>query len=156
MDCATERYGLLGWSMGGFGALLFAARDFLQREVPVDRTAVAVGALSPALWRHFGDAAPGAFDGAGDFGDNQVLGRRDDFKDVAVRIDCGRDDPFAGAAKDLRVELHAAGGEQAGAHTAGYWRRMLPDQLRFLGEKLAGLRGTLARVAASEPVSTPG
>ncbi len=133
----TERYGVLGWSMGGFGALLFAARDFLQREVPVDRTAVAVGALSPALWRHFGDAAPGAFDGAGDFGDNQVLGRRDDFKDVAVRIDCGRDDPFAGAAKDLRMELHAAGGEQAGAHTAGYWRRMLPDQLRFLGEKLA-------------------
>ena len=116
----TERYGLLGWSMGGFGALLFAARDFLQREVPVDRTAVAVGALSPALWRHFGDAAPGAFDGAGDFGDNQVLGRRDDFKNVAVRIDCGRDDPFAEAAGDLRVELRAAGGQQAGAHTAGY------------------------------------
>ncbi|MGY4765351.1 alpha/beta hydrolase [Kribbella sp. CWNU-51] len=134
----TERYGLLGWSMGGFGALLFAARDFLQREAPVDRTAVAVGALSPALWRHFGDAAPGAFDGADDFGDNQVLGRRDDFKDVAVRIDCGRDDPFAGAAEDLRVELRAAGAEQAGAHTAGYWRRMLPDQLRFLGGELAG------------------
>lgn len=95
------------------------------------------GALSPALWRHFGDAAPGAFDGAGDFGDNQVLGRRDDFKDVAVRIDCGRDDPFAEAAGDLRVELRAAGGQQAGAHTAGYWRRMLPDHLRFLGGELA-------------------
>jgi S-formylglutathione hydrolase FrmB len=134
----TERYGLLGWSMGGFGALLFAARDFFQREVPADRTAVAVGALSPALWRRFGNAAGGAFDGAGDFANNQVLGRRDDFKDVAVRIDCGRDDPFAEAAEDLRVELRAAGGQQAGAHTAGYWRRMLPDHLRFLGGELAG------------------
>jgi len=34
--------------------------------------------------------------------------------------------------------LHAAGGQQAGAHTGGYWRRMLPEQLRFLGEKLTG------------------
>ncbi|MEU4294326.1 alpha/beta hydrolase-fold protein [Kribbella sp. NPDC026596] len=134
----TERYGLLGWSMGGFGGLLFATSDFFQRQVPADRTAVAVGAMSPALYRHFEDATAGAFDGAGDFADNQVLGRRDDFKDVAVRIDCGRDDPFAGAAKELREELRAAGGEQAGAHTAGYWRRMLPDQLRFLGGKLGG------------------
>lgn len=31
----------------------------------------------------------------------------------------------------------AAGGVQAGAHTAGYWRRMLPDQLAFLGGVLA-------------------
>ncbi|MFM9797399.1 hypothetical protein ACKI1M_49105, partial [Streptomyces turgidiscabies] len=65
------------------------------------------------------------------------FGRRVGFDDVAVRIDCGRDDPFAGAAQDLRGELHAAGGQQPGLHTGGYWRRMLPDQLRFLGTKLA-------------------
>ncbi|MEV5963389.1 alpha/beta hydrolase-fold protein [Kribbella sp. NPDC051952] len=120
----TDRYGLFGWSMGGFGALLFAARD----------SAVAVGALSPALYRHYGDAAAGAFDDAQDFAGNQVRG--DGLKDVAVRIDCGRDDPFADAARELRTELSAAGGQQAGAHTPGYWRRMLPDQLRFLGAKL--------------------
>jgi hypothetical protein len=26
---------------------------------------------------------------------------------------------------------------EAGGHDAGYWRRVLPDQLRFLGEALA-------------------
>jgi enterochelin esterase-like enzyme len=134
----TGRFGVLGWSMGGYGALLWVALHSFQRLVRPDRKAVAVGALSPALWRRFEDAAPGAFDGAEDFELSQVFGRRNGFRDVAVRIDCGRDDPFAEAANELREELHAGGGLQLGAHTAGYWRRMLPDQLRFLGEKVAG------------------
>jgi hypothetical protein len=94
--------------------------------------------MSPALWREYSEVAPGAFDDAGDFERSQVFGRPNGFRDVAVRIDCGRDDPFADAARALRTELSAAGGQQAGAHTPGYWRRMLPDQLRFLGGKLVG------------------
>lgn len=124
----TGRYGVLGWSMGGYGALLWVA---LQHS-----RAVAVGALSPAVWREYDEVQAGAFDGPEDFERSQVFGRPSGFRDVAVRIDCGRDDPFAAAAKDLRDELRAAGGQQAGAHTPGYWRRMLPDQLRFLGGKL--------------------
>jgi S-formylglutathione hydrolase FrmB len=99
--------------------------------------AAAVGALSPALWREYDEVTPGAFDDVEDFERSSVFGRTG-FRDVAVRIDCGRDDPFARAARELREELHAAGGQQAGAHTPGYWRRMLPDHLRFLGGKLAG------------------
>jgi S-formylglutathione hydrolase FrmB len=133
----TQRYGVLGWSMGGYGALLFAALDYWQRMVRPERKAVAVGALSPALWRRFEDSAPGAFDGVEDFELSSVFGRRSGFRDVAVRIDCGRDDPFAEAAGELRTELRALGGTQLGAHTPGYWRRMLPDQLRFLGAKLS-------------------
>lgn len=133
----TQRYGVLGWSMGGYGALLFAALDYWQRMVRPERKAVAVGALSPALWRRFEDSAPGAFDGVEDFELSSVFGRRSGFRDVAVRIDCGRDDPFAEAAGELRTELRAQGGTQLGAHTPGYWRRMLPDQLRFLGAKLS-------------------
>ncbi|MFI5729573.1 alpha/beta hydrolase [Kribbella sp. NPDC051587] len=124
----TARYGVLGWSMGGYGALLFAGR-------PGSR-AVAVGALSPAVWRDYKDVAPGAFDSREDFENNQLFGRPAGLQDVAVRIDCGRDDPFASAAADLRTELRAAGGQQAGAHTQGYWRRMLPAQLAFLGGRL--------------------
>jgi hypothetical protein len=97
---------------------------------------VAVGTLSPALWHRYADVQAGAFDDEADFERSQVFGRTVGFQDVAVRIDCGRDDPFAAAAQDLRTELHAAGGQQAGLHTGGYWRRMLPDQLRFLGTKL--------------------
>lgn len=122
----TTRYGVLGWSMGGYGALL---RGMSSR-------AVAVGALSPALYRKYDEVQAGAFDGRADFEQSQVFGRAVRFRDVAVRIDCGRDDPFAPAASELRAELQAAGGQQAGAHTPGYWRRMLPDQLRFLGGKL--------------------
>ncbi|WP_371407340.1 alpha/beta hydrolase-fold protein [Kribbella sp. NBC_00662] len=122
----TTRYGVLGWSMGGYGALL---RGMSSR-------AVAVGALSPALYRKYDEVQAGAFDGPEDFDRSQVFGRAVRFRDVAVRIDCGRDDPFGPAASELRAELRAAGGQQAGAHTAGYWRRMLPDQLRFLGGKL--------------------
>lgn len=135
---SIEWYGMFGWSMGGYGVLLQAALDYFQRLVRLESKAVAVAALSPALWQRFEDAAPGAFDGPEDFDLNQVFGRRSGFRDVAVRIDCGRDDPFAEAAGELRAELRAAGGTQLGAHTAGYWRRMLPEQLRFLGEKLAG------------------
>jgi len=132
----TARYGLLGWSMGGYGALLFAALHVWQRRVRPGTRAVAVGALSPAVWRKYDEVAPGAFDSREDFEGGQLFGRQVGLQDVAVRIDCGRDDPFAGAAARLRAELHAAGGQQAGAHTQGYWRRMLPAQLAFLGERL--------------------
>ena len=122
----TSRFGVLGWSMGGYGALLWGS----------SARAVAVGALSPALWHRYADVQPGAFDDAADFERSQVFGRTGGFRDVAVRIDCGRDDPFADAARELREQLRASGGQQAGVHTPGYWRRMLPDQLRFLGEKV--------------------
>ncbi|MDX6261083.1 MAG: hypothetical protein QOH84_2771 [Kribbellaceae bacterium] len=125
----TERFGVLGWSMGGYGALLLAA-DQGAKQV------AAAGAMSPALWHKVSQAAAGAYDGPDDFQRNQVFGRAADFKNVALRIDCGRDDPFAGAVRDLRAEVPADGGLQAGAHTAGYWRRMLGAQLAFLGEKV--------------------
>lgn len=125
----TERFGVLGWSMGGYGALLLAA-DQGAKQV------AAAGAMSPALWHKVSQAAAGAYDGPDDFQRNQVFGRAADFKNVALRIDCGRDDPFAGAVRDLRAEVPADGGLQAGAHTAGYWRRMLGAQLAFLGEKI--------------------
>lgn len=126
----TERFGVLGWSMGGYGALLLAA------DLGATRVAAA-GAMSPALWRKASQAAAGAYDGPDDFQRHRVFGRAGDFKDVALRIDCGRDDPFAGAVRELRDELTADGGLQAGAHTGGYWRRMLGDQFAFLGAKIA-------------------
>lgn len=127
----TERFGVLGWSMGGYGALLLAA------ELGATRVAAA-GAMSPALWHKASQASDGAYDGPDDFQRHQLFGRAADFKDVALRIDCGRDDPFAAAVRDLRDELSAEGGLQAGAHTSGYWRRMLGDQFAFLGAKIAG------------------
>ena len=55
----TSRVGFLGWSMGGYGALLLGAR------LGPARTA-AICAVSPALWTSSGATAPGAFDSAED------------------------------------------------------------------------------------------
>jgi enterochelin esterase-like enzyme len=127
----VSRIGLLGWSMGGYGALLAAA------ELGPARVA-AVVASSPALWLDPDDSAPGAFDGPDDFRAHDVFARTAKLARVPLRIDCGREDPFASATRELRERLspEPAGGIQPGEHTAGYWRRMLPDQLTFLATHL--------------------
>nr|WP_228552913.1 alpha/beta hydrolase-fold protein [Mumia xiangluensis] len=127
----TDRIGFLGWSMGGFGAL------HLARTLGPERVA-AVGAMSPALWHHFKDTAPGAYDDAEDFADVDLMGRQDDLAGIAVRIDCGRGDPFLAASRDFvhGFEARPAGGFQRGDHDRGYWRRMAPAQLTFLGSAL--------------------
>src|SRR5438270_4022438 len=60
-----DRIGLSGWSMGGYGALLLT-----EQLGSVGCAVVAVD--SPALWRHAGDTAPGAFDGRSDYERNDV------------------------------------------------------------------------------------
>ncbi|WP_460525086.1 alpha/beta fold hydrolase [Flindersiella endophytica] len=128
----VRRYGLIGWSMGGYGALLYAERE--PEEV------VAAAVVSPALWREWDEVRPGAFDDESDFLANEVFEGRPILYDVPLRIDCGRDDPFADNTRDFIAGLPAkpAGGFQPGAHTAGYWRRMAPSQLTFLAKQLAG------------------
>jgi enterochelin esterase-like enzyme len=126
----TSRVGVLGWSMGGYGALLLARRH-------PGLVAVAV-ASSPAVWRSFGDSATGAFDSAGDFTTHRVLDVGP-APGVSYRIDCGRADPFHDVSRLLAGQLHAAEHSSgSGCHTAGYWRRVLPPQLAMVGRALAG------------------
>ncbi|GAA2755643.1 alpha/beta hydrolase [Actinopolymorpha rutila] len=126
----TDRIGLIGWSMGGFGALLFAAAQ-------PDLVGAAV-VVSPALWREYADVRPGAFDGPTDFAANNVFADQRPLAGLRLRVDCGRDDPFAAATREFVNGLTPppAGGFQPGAHTVGYWRRMAPEQLRFLAWNL--------------------
>lgn len=128
----TDRVGLLGWSMGGFGALHLAG------SLGPDRVA-AVAVMSPALWRDYADTAPGAYDDADDFAAVDVTSRQESLRGIPVRIDCGRSDPFAAATRDYvrGFERRPAGGFQPGRHTVGYWRRMAPRQLAFLGDHFA-------------------
>jgi S-formylglutathione hydrolase FrmB len=127
----TSRIGLLGWSMGGYGALLLAGR------LGADRVSVCV-AESPALWLRPGDTAPGAFDDPVDYQANTVFGQQSRLNRIAVRLDCGQGDGFLPAAQHyLRGFAHRpAGGFQPGGHTLGYWRRMAPDQLAFVADQL--------------------
>lgn len=128
----TGRVGFAGWSMGGFGAL------HLARTLGPDRVAAAA-AMSPALWHRYDDTAPGAYDGSADFERVTVMGRQAELDGIAVRVDCGKGDPFFNACRDYveGFEQRPAGRLQFGDHDSGYWRRIAPGVLRFLGEALS-------------------
>ncbi len=131
----TNRLSLLGWSMGGFGALALAASG----ESPPLRS---VSTLSAALFMSFDSSADGAFDDEADFRRHEVLAQVDRLVGVPLRIDCGDVDPFAEANRELRQRLMAAGAEpdggiQPGGHTYGYWRKMAARHLSFAASHLS-------------------
>lgn len=128
----TTRIGLLGWSMGGFGALLLA------EHLGAPQVA-AVAAASPALWRNWSDVVPGAFDDPEDFAAHDVFAGRDHLSGIAVRIDCGDLDPFDPAAHAFVSDLPSPATTSfvPGCHDNAYWMRTLPAQLSFVGEHLS-------------------
>jgi S-formylglutathione hydrolase FrmB len=126
----TSRVGFLGWSMGGYGALLLGAR------LGPARTA-AICAVSPALWLSPGAAAPGAFDGPADFVANSVFGLFA-LGAIPLRIDCGYDDPFSAATAEFIAGLPSppAGGFSPGGHDGGFWSSQLPAEIAWIAPLL--------------------
>ncbi|MGV1088921.1 MAG: alpha/beta hydrolase [Mycobacterium sp.] len=126
----TSRVGFLGWSMGGYGALLLGAR------LGPARTA-AICAVSPALWLSSGATAPGAFDGAADYAANSVWGLPA-LGSIPIRIDCGEGDPFFAATKQFIAQLPhpPAGGFSPGGHDAGFWSSQLPAEIAWMAPLL--------------------
>jgi pimeloyl-ACP methyl ester carboxylesterase len=120
---------LLGWSMGGYGALL-AASDH-------PNGVAAVAAASPAIWRSFSASSSGAFDSAADFSEHDLFERASTLRRRPVRIDCGRDDPFLSNARDMAVAVDAEADFGEGFHDEGYWRSRVPSQLEFFRQALA-------------------
>jgi S-formylglutathione hydrolase FrmB len=109
---APGQVGVLGWSMGGGGALRLA-------EAHPGRLA-AVVATSPAV------AAAGS----------EVAGA-DRLAGLAVKVDCGANDPFAPATRALAAALPDAEiAVTKGCHDGGFWQRQAPAQLRFLAAAL--------------------
>lgn len=128
-----KKIGLIGWSMGGYGALLLASTLGPSRVA-------AVAASSPAVFGSYAAAVPGAFDGPTDFAANDVASpaRLGVLRQLPVRIDCGTDDPFAPRASSLRRELgNPPGAISGGCHDEGTMRRALPAELAFLGQRLS-------------------
>jgi len=133
-----RRFGLrpravMGWSMGGYGALLAAERH------PGRFRAVAVS--SAAIWPNYAQqhaAVPDAFDGAADFARNDVFAGSGRLAHTAVSISCGTADPFLGNDRAFagRLAQAPAGEFVAGCHDEDFWRRMLPAQVRFVGRSL--------------------
>jgi pimeloyl-ACP methyl ester carboxylesterase len=132
------RFGLspravMGWSMGGYGALLAAERrPALFRSVAVS---------SAAIWPTYAQqhaAVPDAFDSAADFARNDVFAGSPKLAPTAVSISCGTADPFLqnDRAFAARLNPQPAGEFAPGCHDEDFWRRMLPAQVRFAGRHL--------------------
>ena len=126
----TSRVAFLGWSMGGYGALLLGGR------LGPARTA-AICAVSPALWLSSGAAAPGAFDGPDDFAADSVFGMPA-LASIPIRVDCGDSDPFYAATKQFIAQLPnpPAGGFSPGGHNPGFWSSQLPAELTWMAPLL--------------------
>jgi S-formylglutathione hydrolase FrmB len=126
----TSRVAFLGWSMGGYGALLLGGR------LGPGRTA-AICAVSPALWMSSGAAAPGAFDGSDDFAANSVFGMPA-LASIPIRVDCGDSDPFYDATKQFVAQLPhpPAGGFSPGGHNPAFWSSQLPAELTWMAPLL--------------------
>jgi S-formylglutathione hydrolase FrmB len=127
----TGRFGLFGWSMGAYGALLLAET--------VGRARVAfVAADSPALWLHPGDSAPGAFDDAEDFERHDVFAGRPRLAGIPVRVMCGQSDFFVAATRVFvkSVPDLVAADFPVGGHTPALWQATAAAQLTPLAHAL--------------------
>ncbi|MGE5696456.1 MAG: alpha/beta hydrolase [Candidatus Sericytochromatia bacterium] len=122
----TSRVGFLGWSMGGYGALLLGAR------LGPARTA-GICAVSPALWTGYLPTDEGAFDNYRDWKEHSVFGLPA-FASIPIRVDCGTSDRFYAASQQFVTHLGrpVAGGFFPGGHDEGFWRGHLADELRWL------------------------
>ena len=129
---AGER-AIIGWSMGGYGALLAAeTRPHLF---------AAVVAVSPAVWTSYAAMMLGprdAFDDAADFARHDVIAHARRLAGVHLRIDIGLQDPFYGYVTHLEAALpgRPAGGYAPGGHDQGYWSSVAPAEARFIGRAL--------------------
>jgi S-formylglutathione hydrolase FrmB len=124
---------IIGWSMGGYGALLAAETE--------PKLFAAVVAVSPAVWTSYDAMMLGprdAFDSAADFTEFDVVGHADRLAGVNLRVDCGKQDPFYGYVTHLEAALPEppSGGYSPGGHDIAYWQRVAPAGAKFIGRAL--------------------
>jgi enterochelin esterase-like enzyme len=129
---ATNTIGALGWSMGGYGALLLAELS------PI---VTAVAAESPAIWPSYAvahDVNATAFDSATEWQRYSVMARSNTLARAVVRVDCGLSDPFLPASQALALVLHRPRpvNLSPGAHDPTFWAQRGPAQLRVLASQL--------------------
>jgi enterochelin esterase-like enzyme len=126
MGMDTSRVAFMGWSMGGYGALL------LGSKLGPARTA-GICAVSPALYTSFTGSAPGAFDSYDDWVQQSVNGLGA-LNSIPLRVDCGTFDRFYPATRAFVNQLKKppAGSFSVGGHDVDYWRAQLTGELTWM------------------------
>jgi S-formylglutathione hydrolase FrmB len=136
----VNRIGVMGISMGGYGAILLA-----EKYPGLIRV---VAAISPAIWTSYAQARAanaGAFASAADFAADDALTHAATLARTPVRVASGDDDPFyPGARAFARALPRNPGGAPAelafgsGCHTASFFTAQEPPSLAFLARHLGG------------------
>lgn len=119
-------FAALGISMGGYGALNYARTPGLS----------AVAAISAAMFSSWADAKiRNAFADEASWEATEPLRHVEALGSVALGVWCGASDPFIPQARQLVTKANPkVGAISAGGHDEGYWRKIMPDVLRFIGE----------------------
>jgi pimeloyl-ACP methyl ester carboxylesterase len=125
--------GVMGISMGGYGALLFAERTDVFS---------AVAAISPAIWTSYDQARSvnhRAYSSAANFAANDVVTHASELGTLPVRVACGDDDPFHPGVVALTNQLPSSDVVVVanGCHTSAFFVAQQPPSLAFLANSLA-------------------
>jgi enterochelin esterase-like enzyme len=127
-----HRIGVIGTSMGGYGALLLA-----EEHVKV---VAAVAAVSPAIWLTYQDsqlANPTAFTGAADFDSHDVVSLAPRISRTPVWIASGAEDPFHSGVEALASALPPAHlSYPPGGHNDAFFEAHAAPALRFAASHL--------------------
>jgi len=127
------KIGVLGISMGGYGAILLAEK--------YPRLVRAVAAISPAIFTSYAQAESanaGAYATAADFTADDAVTHTGPLAGIPLRIAIGRDDPFYPAVQTLARALpeSAEFSVSDGCHTDPFFTAQQPPSLAYLARFL--------------------
>lgn len=130
-----RRIGMMGISMGGYGALLLAEK--------YPHLVAAVAAISPAIWTSYAQATAanqGAYASAVAFAANNAVTHASALARIPVRVASGYDNPFRPGVQALVRALPAGAvvDMAKGCHTGAFFAEQQPPSLAFLARHLAG------------------
>lgn len=126
----TDRIGLTGVSMGGYGSLYLAGALGPGRVF-------GVATMSAALRRDYADTSAGAFDDAADFARHSVFARVGLLDGIPISLACGAEDRFAEGNIGLsRVLPRVRTVFDEGGHTTAYCREHWGAQMAWLADRV--------------------
>jgi len=137
LGAGTREIGVLGISMGGYGAILLAEK--------YPHLVGAVAAISPAIWTSYAQAKsanPGAYASAADFAQDDAVTHAAALAKTPVRVAAGSGDPFYPGVQALAralpksAEVYFGGG----CHTDSFFSSQEPAALAFLARHLTSRR----------------
>jgi enterochelin esterase-like enzyme len=127
------RIGVMGISMGGYGALLLAEKH--------PALVAAVAAISPAIWTSYAEAQAanaGAYASAADFAGDDAVTHAAALTGMPVRVAAGYEDPFYPGVRALADALprDASVNFAKGCHDSSFFTEQEPPSLTFLASHL--------------------